>query len=134
MSVDRTLGAWLAVALVWGLAGCSPAARPVTRLTAQDAGRSVAVRVGDTVEFALEGNPTTGYMWELAPGAEAWLTPQGEAEFAPASQALGSGGVVTLRYTVAQAGTSPVQLIYHRSFEPDVPPLQTFEFTLAAEP
>lgn len=102
----------------------------VTKLTAKDAGSTVTLRVGDSLEIALEGNPTTGYTWEMAPGAGALLEQRGEWEFKPDSSALGSGGMVTLRFKSIQQGEARLKLIYHRTFEPNAPPLRTFEIKL----
>jgi inhibitor of cysteine peptidase len=81
----------------------------------------------------LEGNPTTGYTWELAPGSGELVVLQGEPEFKADSSALGSGGVITLRFKAVKQGTGPLKLIYHRSFEPNTAPLETFAATLVVE-
>ena len=115
------------------LTSCASPAASVTKLTAQDAGSTVNIRVGNTLEIALEGNPTTGYTWEIAPESGTLLSQQGEAEFKSASSALGSGGIVTLRFKAIQPGTMKLKLIYHRTFEPSVPPLQSYEIGLVVE-
>ena len=115
------------------LASCASPTANVTKLTAQDADSTVNIRVGNTLEIALEGNPTTGYTWEIAPDSEALLSQQGEAEFKSASSALGSGGIITLRFKAMQPGNMKLKLIYHRTFEPNVPPLQSYEFGLVVE-
>ena len=115
------------------LASCASPAANVIKLTAQDAGSTVNIQVGNTLEIALEGNPTTGYTWEIAPESGALLSQQGEAEFKPASSALGSGGIVTLRLKAMQPGNMKLKLIYHRTFEKNVPPLQSYEIGLVVE-
>ena len=115
------------------LTSCALPAANVTKLTAKDAGSTVNIRVGNTLEIALEGNPTTGYTWEIAPESGALLSQQGEAEFKSASTALGSGGIVTLRFKAIQQGTMKLKLIYHRTFEPGVAPLQSYEIGLVVE-
>jgi len=70
---------------------------------------------------------------EIAPDGGALLSQQGEAEFKPGSSALGSGGIVTLRFKAIQPGTMKLKLIYHRTFEPSVPPLQSYEIGLVVE-
>ncbi len=112
------------------LAACALPGPKDTKLTEKDAGATIYVKQGDTVEIALEGNPTTGYTWEQAPGASSLLVQQGEPEFQASSSALGSGGVMTLRFTAVKAGTADVNLIYHRTFEANVPPLQSFHVTI----
>ena len=101
-----------------------------TKLTAKDAGSTVNIREGGTLEIALEGNYTTGYMWQAAPDSGTLLAQQGEGQFKPASSALGSGGIITLRFKAVQHGEAQFKLIYHRTFEPNVPPLRTFEIRL----
>jgi inhibitor of cysteine peptidase len=115
------------------LASCASPAASVTKLAAKDAGSTVNVKVGNTLEIALEGNPTTGYTWEIAPESGTLLSQQGEAEFKPASSALGSGGIVTLRFKAVQPGKMKLKLIYHRTFEPGVAPLQSYEIGLVVE-
>jgi inhibitor of cysteine peptidase len=99
----------------------------VTKLIAGDAGSTVHLRQGDALEISLDGNPTTGYTWEVAPDAGALLVQQGNPEFKADSSALGSGGIMTLRFKADHQGTTDLKLIYHRTFEPNVPPLRTFE-------
>ena len=115
----------IVLCLCTALAGCSANAER-TRLTAADAGSTVSMRVGETLEISLEGNPTTGYTWELAPDDQGLLVRQGEAEFKAESALLGSGGLVTLRFKALRPGTTELKLIYQRTFEPNVPPLRTF--------
>jgi len=103
----------------------------VTELTARDSGSAVTLRVGDALRVALEGNPTTGYTWGLAPGAGTLLQQEGDPEFEPYTRATGSGGTFTLRFKAIRQGKERLKLIYHRTFEPNVPPLKTFEVRLA---
>ena len=115
------------------LAACgTPGTNPVA-LTQKDAGTTVHVKQGSIVNIQLEGNPSTGYTWEVAPGGGGVLEQQGEPTFKADSTVLGSGGMVTLQFKAAQAGTSNLKLIYHRPFEPNVAPLHTFQVTIVAE-
>ena len=99
-------------------------------LSAQDAGSTIRLKVGQILDITLEGNPTTGYSWEVAPVSENLLAQQGEWEFTPDSNALGSGGTVTLRFKAVQSGNAELKLIYHRTFEPEEQPIQTFRINL----
>jgi len=40
---------------------------------------------------------------------------------------------VTLPFEAAGAGKTALKLIYHRSFEPNVPPLKTFEANIVVQ-
>ena len=115
------------------LSACAAKSSEPVSITQKDAGTTVHVKQGSIVNITLEGNPTTGYTWEVAPGASGALEQQGEPSFKADSSALGSGGMMTLQFKAARAGTSTLKLIYHRSFEPNVAPLQTFEVTIVVE-
>lgn len=116
--------------LLGSLMGCScyGPARPVL-LTVGEAksGSIVEMSSGDMLVLLLEGNPTTGYTWELDAFDPTILQQQGEPDFTPESDAIGSGGKFTFRFQAISAGQSPLKLIYHRPWEKDVPPLKTFE-------
>ena len=100
------------------------------QLTEADAGRLVELRVGDILEVTLPGNPTTGFQWEVSEINSAILEPIGEPKFEPSSNAVGSGGNVTLRFEAVGTGQTELTLIHHRPFEENIPPMQTFEVTI----
>ena len=109
------------------LSGCqNPFVEGPIKLTEKDAGRTVEMKVGDTLQVMLEGNPTTGYDWERASGDEAVLEQLGASTFKADSDLMGSGGQVTLRFKAVAAGQTTLQLVYHRPWEEDVEPLETF--------
>ncbi len=115
------------------LAACAALGADPVKLTASEAGSTIHVKQGSTVDVELEGNPTTGYTWEVASDGNGVMQQQGDAEFKADSSALGSGGIMTLHFKAAKAGTADLKLIYHRTFEPNVPPLQTFEATVVVD-
>ena len=100
------------------------------QLTEADAGRLVELRVGDILEVILPGNPTTGFQWEVSEINSAILETIGEPKFEPSSNAVGSGGNVTLRFEAVGTGQTELKLIHHRPFEENIPPMQTFEVTI----
>ncbi len=107
-------------------AGCRPQQQEV-KASIDDAGREMQLKKGQTLVVTLEGNPTTGYSWEVAePLDEQVLRQAGEAEFKQESEALGAGGVQILRFEAVNAGTITLKLVYHRPWEKDVEPLETY--------
>jgi inhibitor of cysteine peptidase len=76
--------------------------------------------------ISLEGNPTTGYMWDVAELDDQVLRQIGETEFKPESDAIGAGGVQTLRFETVNSGQTTLKLVYHRPWEEGVEPLETF--------
>jgi inhibitor of cysteine peptidase len=96
------------------------------RLTQADSGSTITLHPGDTLELVLQGNPSTGYTWEVKPGSEALLKQKGEPEFTPDSKALGAEGRMTFRFDVVAEGKGSLVLLYRRTFEPEARPLRTF--------
>ncbi len=112
------------------LAACGQPKEGPVKVTENNVGSTVELHQGQTLKVELQGNPTTGYTWEVLPGAESILEQQGEAQFVPASQAVGAGGLVTLTFKAVRVGQASLSLVYHRTFEAGVPPLRTFELTV----
>ena len=129
----KIINVLIAFIIIAVLAACGAAGSDPASLTAKDAGTTVHLKQGDTLEIALEGNPTTGYTWEVAPDSGELVALQGEPQFKADTSALGSGGVMTLQFKAVKPGTAPLKLIYHRTFEAGVAPLQSFEVILVVQ-
>jgi len=98
-----------------------------TQLSAADNGKTVEVKAGDQIVIALEGNPSTGYTWEAKDLDAGMFQQVGETEFKSSNPGLiGAGGTLTLTFKTLKAGTSALTLIYHRPWETDVAPVNTF--------
>jgi len=126
----------LVLALLGLAAGCEPPGRdrpepagagprgPV-RLEIEDAGKTVELEKGQGLVVVLEGNLTTGYAWEVAEVDEQVLQP-GEITFKPQSDLEGAPGAFTIEFRAAGEGQTSLGLVYRRSWEKDVKPLETF--------
>jgi inhibitor of cysteine peptidase len=113
--------------------GCSPTPPATVTLGAQDDGRTITLKSGDTLIIELEGNPTTGFSWEVEAVDDAILALQGDAQYTASETGLvGSGGVFTFTFRAASKGQTPLQLVYHRSWE-NVAPEDTFEVTVVVD-
>lgn len=88
---------------------------------------SITLEKGQQLVVSLKGNPTTGYNWELSEFDPAVIKQVGEAEYKSDSMLIGSGGVLTFTFEALQTGKTNLKLIYHRSFETDVPPAEVYE-------
>jgi len=124
-----TFGSALLLAVLGG--ACSSAAAGLVELGPEDNGSSVILPAGDNLSITLEGNLTTGYSWEADPLPDpAVLELVEEPSYESSSKALGAGGKFTFTYRAAGEGQTNLRLIYHRPFEPDVPPLEVYELTV----
>jgi len=54
------------------------------------------------------------------------LRQAGEPEFQQESDLVGAGGVQILRFEAVNAGKMTLKLIYHRPWEKDVEPMETY--------
>jgi inhibitor of cysteine peptidase len=120
----------IAIAL---LAACSTPGNQTVTLSDADAGKTITLHTGDTLVIHLDGNPTTGYNWDVSRVDVSVLQAQGDVQFTPDTSAIGSGGTVVLTFLAASTGQTTLQLAYHRSWVMDVAPLQTFTVTVVVK-
>ncbi len=109
------------------LGGC---ANKKVQVSQEMNGQQVSVEKGGTLVITLPGNPTTGYSWEASGLDETILKQAGEAKFKADSELLGAGGQVTLTFDAVSQGSTTLNLVYHRSWEKDVAPAETFTLTV----
>ena len=101
-----------------------------TALEAEDAGRQIELAVGEKMQVTLKSNPTTGYQWEVADIDESVLLQLGAEYDADSPQLTGAGGEEAFTFEAVGTGETALQLIYHRSWEVDAPPVETFSVTI----
>jgi len=122
----NTIAALLAVLIL--AAGCGPSKE--IKLDASDNGSQVKLEKGQTLVVALESNPSTGYRWKVIEFESPILLQKGEAEFKSSDSREppppGTGGTETFRFEAISAGQMTLELVYHRSWEEKVDPLETF--------
>ncbi len=99
-------------------------------LTELDAGKTIHLQKGDYLKVTLSGNPTTGYNWEMAPANETVLALVGDPVFRADTGKLGSSGQISLTFEAKLEGRQDFQLVYHRLWEKNVPPTNSFEATI----
>ncbi len=95
-------------------------------LTLEDSGKTIQLPPGGELEIVLEGNPTTGYSWTVEECGPDVLSCIGEPRYTSDSQLIGAGGVYQFVFKAESVGSGMLKLIYHRSWETNVPPEKTF--------
>lgn len=98
------------------------------KLTENDSGKTVEMWVGDEVEIILPANPTTGYLWEVS-SPDTDILKLDKESFVADTPAIGAEGLETLKFHALATGKSELKLIFHRPFEQNTPPLETFAIT-----
>jgi inhibitor of cysteine peptidase len=96
----------------------------------KDSGKTVELRIGNTLVVDLPGNPSTGYSWETVSVDGSILQSSGNDAFVPDSNMIGAPGKVSLRFKAMAAGKTALKLAYRRVWEKEVPPLKTFELNV----
>ncbi|MFH1103777.1 MAG: protease inhibitor I42 family protein [Actinomycetota bacterium] len=96
--------------------------------TAADQGRSIELGVGESFSVVLDGNPTTGYGWQVD-GIDESVLSTTDPEYRSDSNLIGSGGQYTFTFTGVAAGQTQVRLVYLRPWE-QAEPLETFGLTV----
>ena len=113
-------------------AGCG--AQPVqvsppeqVNLVASDNGGKVTLFAGQELIIQLSGNPSTGYILETKDLEASMFMQVGDTKFTSSNPNLvGSGGTQTLTLRILKTGTTTLTLVYHRPWETDVKPVNTF--------
>lgn len=110
----------IALTIALALGRCTSQGERAT-LSKADHGRQVRVRPGQEIILRLEGNPTTGFSWEVAEIDSATLVQHKEVEFAPQSNLIGAPGTFTFRFKALQRGATTLRLVYRRPWEKAAP-------------
>jgi inhibitor of cysteine peptidase len=102
----------------------------ILEITEEQNGGIVAMIVHDTLSIQIEGNPTTGFIWEPENLNKNLLELVGDPKFTPNSHLKGGNGIFTFKFKALKAGVTHLRLIYHRSFEKDTPTERIFDVIL----
>ncbi len=114
------------------LAGCSGDDSDEVTIDGGAAGTTVALDQGQTLRVELEGNPTTGFEWEVSAVDEAILRYE-DSDFDPDSDAEGASGIVTLTFDAVGTGATLLELIYRQPWEPPSDSHERFTVTVQVE-
>jgi predicted secreted protein len=98
-------------------------------LTKKEAGQEFRLSIKQEVVVVLESNATTGYSWSVRCEPKDAFEALGKPEYTPDKPILvGSGGRQRYRFRAAQVGTAKLTFENRRSWERDVPPIETITY------
>lgn len=111
------------------------AALPVLAADAKPAA-PLNLRVGQKVSLVLDGNPTTGYIWQLKPALPAGSPVQVELSLVRNEEenCCGFPTPTTLTMTGVKPGTQLVRVVYARPWEKGKAPAQEKRFAVTVLP
>jgi inhibitor of cysteine peptidase len=96
-------------------------------------GRQIELTNGQTFNVTLETNPSTGYSWEVVEFNNSIIQKIGEAVSEPnitEKNMVGAPVMHTFQFEVINTGQTTLKIIYHRIWEKDVAPVNTFSIDL----
>ena len=105
---------------------------PPTFLNASDNNTAINATAGEFLVVTLEGNPTTGYTWEVEELNEQVLQQVGDIVSVPESDLMGAPSMQIATFEVVGAGDATIKMVYHRPWETDVEPADTFTVNVTA--
>jgi len=90
--------------------------------------KGIAARAGETLVIELEGNPTTGYQWELSEGDERFRLI--EKDYAQPSSNIGAATKERFVIKALKPGLTTLTFKYKRSWETEVLDTKTFRLDI----
>jgi len=88
------------------------------------------LNVGDTLILILNGNPSTGYTWDVGFYVHPVVEPLGEPKYQPDSNLLGASGKYTFRFLAVGEGQATLRMIYHRPKDENMSVLKICDVTV----
>ena len=117
-------------------AGAEATKKETLTLDKRHNGQTVHVETGSKLEIRLEGNPTTGYSWQISALTGSSVVQNGSVEYLPEAHILplvGSGGTFVVRLQAKQAGKSTIKLDYLRPWEKGRAPADRFSVNVQVQ-
>lgn len=102
-------------------------------ITETENGRTVDIRLGESVRINLPENATSGYRWAIDHFNKSVLEPVA-AEPQYQASGVGSGGLVAFVFKGKKAGSGEVTLKYWRHWEGDASVINRFHIRLHVQP
>ncbi len=99
-------------------------------MTKAQGGRLVRFSRGTIFYVELEGNPSTGFEWQVTSIDSGMLVQQGAPVFAAHDTLMGSAGLYRFEFRTIGPGKSCLRLEYFREWETDTPAADSFQVTI----
>lgn len=85
--------------------------------TIEDSGSTVNMSVDGVFEVDLSGNASTGYTWQIVSFDSTVIEQVGDPVFVPKDDKIGSGGIVTFKFSTIANGETTLLMVYKRKWE-----------------
>ena len=95
-------------------------------LASEQNGQEFEISIQADIKISLKSNPTTGYTWTIQSNDSAIIRQVGKPSFKAESKKLGSSGIQTFNFKSIASGKTKLKLIYHRPWEKETAPLDSY--------
>lgn len=85
------------------------------------------LNVQSEIVISLDSNPTTGYTWRVSNQDTNFLKLIGDSTLQAESKLLGAPTKQVFRFLTIAPGNTELNLVYHREWEKNIAPLDTFK-------
>ncbi len=105
-------------------------------VTSMPSEQTLKTTKGTKFDVRLEGNPTSGYQWQLkaVQGDSVKISDKPDyAQFSNKKRLVGVGGVFTFHGEAVKAGKATAEFIYVRPWEKGVEPIKTVKLTIEVQ-
>ena len=116
-------------AIVVSVLSCTAAQKPLM-INKESDGKIIIVNRTRPFTIALPGNASTGFAWHIRDLDTTKLIKNGPGSFVGRDTVPGTSGTFFLGFLPRKKGVSTITLTYHRDFEIDVPPADSFRVTI----
>jgi inhibitor of cysteine peptidase len=118
----------LMILLFMGLA-CKEQELP-TKLNKSFHGQQVIVKPQMEFEISLPANPSTGFTWTVVDSQNSIVRQVDDVKFNAESAKMGASGEQVFRFIASQPGKTQLKLVYHRPWETEIAPADSFMLTV----
>lgn len=87
--------------------------------------QTASVPLGGVLVVPLQGNPTTGYLWQAAVSDEQVIQQRGDSIVTPQGNLAGSPATETFVFDAVGSGAATITFTHSRPWEKDTPPAET---------
>jgi len=113
------------ITTIFIFAGCNTP-QEILYLGNDNNGQAIELCQNEEIVISLSANITTGYTWAVSGIDTNYLKQASEIQYKSSSDKMGSAGEQTFRFQTIAVGQTELKLIYHRPWEKDIAPLDTF--------
>jgi len=111
----------------------APAASVMHQLNKHNDGQDLQVKAGDTIQVALQDQPSTAFQWTFQKPNAKVLKQAGKPKFFPDNDTMGSKGKMVWTFKVVGPGKTPLIADY-QEVPAQAMPIKTWQVNMAAKP